>query len=221
MVHEGLSLEYGATVKKRFPKPSQRPDSVPLERAKLEALQTQLPEKRANTAPDLPGLSLVWNSFGSLQSRTPRLGDTTCRIPWAQDQDRCFDCSNLLGLSPAGPATRGRVLCQWHLAVCHQQTVQISLLCGSGAGGTSLCLIELGMAGGSSYSQTANPNVGFVSTSLIHKWSHSQKSKAENFSYQVTLLDIRIGDGKSICSYSFAKYKPELKVATGASGNQV
>lgn len=165
MVHEGLSLEYGATVKKHFPKPSQRPDSVPLERAKLEALQTWLPEKRANTAPDLPGLSLVWNSFGSLQSRTPCLGDTTCRIPWAQDQDRCFDCSNLLGLSPAGPATRGRVLCQWHLAVCHQQTVQISLLCGSGAGGTSLCLIELGMAGGSSYNQTANPNVGFVSTS--------------------------------------------------------
>lgn len=155
-------------------------------------MQTRLPEKCANTAPDLPGLSLVWNSFGSPQSRTPCLGDTTCRTPWAQDQDSCFDCSNLLVLSPAGPATWGCVLCQWHLAVCHQQTVQISLLCGSGAGGTSLCLTDLGMAGGSSYSQTANPNVGFVSTSLTDRWSHPQKRKVGNFLYQVTLLDIWI-----------------------------
>lgn len=178
-------------------------------------------EKCANRAPDLPGLSLVWNSFGSLQGKTPCLGDPMHRTPWPQDQDSCFDYSNLLVLSPAGPATWGHDGSSGPLTVCHQQTVQISLLCCSGAGGTFLFLTEVGMAGGSSYSQTVKPNKEFGFTFLSHRWSYSQKSKVENYSYQITLLDIWRKDERSVCSYSFAKNKPELKIGTGASGNQV
>lgn len=131
--------------------------------------------------------------------------------PWAWDQDNCFDGRNPLVPSPAGPATWGHAGASGHLTVCHQQIVQISLLCCSGAAGTSLSLTEVGRAGGSSCSQIANLNTELVLTSLTHRWSYPQKSKVENFSYQITLLDIWIEDERSVCSYSFAKKQTRTK----------